>query len=72
VAKAKVERIDLPPVAHKMQRLYQGGNSGFQRVGLRESSRARRLVRMLKMNARSLHPVRNQAPAVIHEPKRAA
>jgi hypothetical protein len=49
------------------------GNSGFQRVGLRrKSSRARRLVRVLKMNARSLHPVRNQAPDVVHEPSKAA
>jgi hypothetical protein len=48
VAKATVERIDLP-VAHKMQRLYQGGNSGFQRVGLRKSSRGKRLVRVLML-----------------------
>jgi hypothetical protein len=41
-------------------------------VGLRKSSRARRLVRVLKMNARSLHPVKDQAPAVIHEPSKAA
>jgi hypothetical protein len=66
-----VERIDLP-VAHKMKHLQQGGNSGFQRAGMRKSSRARRLVRVLKMNARSLHPVKDQAPAVIHEPSKAA